>query len=96
MPPIASARPQADGSFAIRVPERGFYSVVARADGVSTVADVEKELKLSKDTAMLERLQKIGIEGWEFRTFPTEFWDPFGEKGLPVRATILRMRSVCP
>ena len=22
-----------------------------------------------------ERLQKIGIDGWEFRTFPTEFWD---------------------
>ena len=32
VPPIASARPQADGSFAIRVPESGFYSVVVRAD----------------------------------------------------------------
>ena len=31
--PIASARPQADGSFAIRVPESGFYSGVARAEG---------------------------------------------------------------
>jgi DNA helicase HerA-like ATPase len=38
-----------------------------------------------------ERLQKIGIDGWEFRAFPTEFWDPFGEKGLPVRATISEM-----
>jgi DNA helicase HerA-like ATPase len=38
-----------------------------------------------------ERLQKIGVEGFEFRTFPTEFWDPFGEKGLQVRATISEM-----
>jgi DNA helicase HerA-like ATPase len=38
-----------------------------------------------------ERLSKIGIEGWEFRSFPTEFWDPFGEKGLQVRATISEM-----
>ena len=38
-----------------------------------------------------ERLQTIGIDGWEFRTFPTEFWDPFGEKGLPVRATVSEM-----
>ena len=38
-----------------------------------------------------ERLQKIEIDGWEFRAFPTEFWDPFGEKGLPVRATISEM-----
>jgi len=38
-----------------------------------------------------ERLQKIGAEGFEFRAFPTEFWDPFGEKGLQVRATITEM-----
>ena len=38
-----------------------------------------------------ERLAKIGAEGFEFRTFPTEFWDPYGEKGLQVRATISEM-----
>jgi DNA helicase HerA-like ATPase len=38
-----------------------------------------------------ERLQKIGAEGYEFRSFPCEFWDPFGEKGLQVRATISEM-----
>ncbi|MDQ2986246.1 MAG: DUF853 domain-containing protein [Armatimonadota bacterium] len=38
-----------------------------------------------------ERLGKIGAAGFEFRSFPTEFWDPFGEKGLQVRATISEM-----
>ncbi|MEO7453536.1 MAG: helicase HerA-like domain-containing protein, partial [Fimbriimonadales bacterium] len=38
-----------------------------------------------------ERLEKIGAEGFEFKSFPTEFWDPFGEKGLQVRATISEM-----
>lgn len=33
VPPIASVRPQADGSFALRAPESGFYSVVVRAEG---------------------------------------------------------------
>ena len=33
VPPIASALPGADGSFALQVPDAGFYSVVARAEG---------------------------------------------------------------
>ena len=33
VPPIASARPRPDGSFAIQVPDSGFYSVVVRAEG---------------------------------------------------------------
>ena len=33
VPPIASVHPRADGSFTLRVPDSGFYSVVARAEG---------------------------------------------------------------
>lgn len=33
VPPIASVRPRPDGSFALQVPESGFYSVVVRAPG---------------------------------------------------------------
>ena len=33
IPPLASAKPRADGSFALQVPDTGFYSVVARAEG---------------------------------------------------------------
>lgn len=33
IPPLASAKPREDGSFVLRAPEPGFYSVVVRAEG---------------------------------------------------------------
>ncbi len=43
---------------------------------------------------LLERIEKIGIEGFDFDEYPVEFWDVFGERGLPVRATISEMGPV--
>lgn len=33
-------------------------------------------------------------KGFEFQSFPTQFWDVFGEQGVPVRATISDMGPV--
>ncbi|MBL8661623.1 MAG: DUF853 family protein [Candidatus Odyssella sp.] len=38
-----------------------------------------------------ERAQKLGIEGFAYRAAPTVFWDVYGERGLPLRATISEM-----
>lgn len=38
-----------------------------------------------------ERVESIGIEGFEQRGFPVAFWDLFGKKGTPVRTTITEM-----
>ncbi len=38
-----------------------------------------------------ERVQKIGIEDYRQRGFPVAFWDLFGKKGTPIRATISEM-----
>ncbi len=35
-----------------------------------------------------ERLKLLGMEEHACRTFPVTFWDPFGEQGHPVRATV--------
>ena len=40
---------------------------------------------------MQRRIERFGIEGWEYRAYPTRFWDIFGEKGLPVRVTVSKM-----
>ena len=40
---------------------------------------------------MQRRIERFGIEGWEYRAYPTRFWDIFGEKGLPVRVTVSEM-----
>lgn len=43
---------------------------------------------------LLDRIQKIGIEDFDFDSYPVEFWDVFEEQGLPVRATISEMGPV--
>jgi hypothetical protein len=38
-----------------------------------------------------ERVQKIGIANYTQRGYPIAFWDVFGKKGTPVRATVSEM-----
>lgn len=42
---------------------------------------------------MQKRIAKFGLaeKGWTYKSFPTRFWDIFGEKGHPVRTTISDM-----
>ena len=40
---------------------------------------------------MQKRIAKFGIEGFEYKAYPTRFWDIFGEKGHPVRVTVSGM-----
>jgi uncharacterized protein len=42
----------------------------------------------------LERAKQLKIEGYKGRAFPTIFWDLFGEKGHPVRATVTEIGPV--
>lgn len=41
--------------------------------------------------ALTSRAAHIGMEGFEYRAFPTVFWDLFGTQGHPVRTTITEM-----
>lgn len=38
-----------------------------------------------------ERIQQLGLTDHKFEAYPVTFWDVFGEKGHPVRATISEM-----
>ena len=44
--------------------------------------------------AFMSRAQKIGLAPYEYRAFPVSFWDIFGEKGHPIRATVTEMGPV--
>ena len=60
------------------------------------LADVKGDLsgmcKPGKDSEdMQSRIAYFGAEGFEFKSFPTRFWDIFGEYGIPVRVTISEM-----
>lgn len=37
------------------------------------------------------RLTQCGVPTFEYRTFPTVFWDVFGKEGHPVRTTVSEM-----
>lgn len=40
---------------------------------------------------MRERIEHFSIENFEYKKYPTRFWDIFGEEGIPVRVTVSSM-----
>ena len=45
----------------------------------------------SATDSLQERIRGFGIEDFAFRSYPTRFWDIFGEQGHPVRVTVSEM-----
>ncbi|MDO5436445.1 MAG: DUF853 family protein, partial [Clostridia bacterium] len=41
--------------------------------------------------SMEKRITACGLSSFGFKTYPTEFWDVYGEQGTPVRATVREM-----
>jgi len=61
-------------------------------------ADVKGDLAAmcrpgSESGSVAERVQKMGLldEGFNFHSYPVNFWDVYAEKGLPLRTTISEM-----
>ena len=54
--------------------------------------DVGGVCKAGEDTEKMRgRAEKLGADGFEFRGFPTVFWDVYGDCGHPVRTTVSSM-----
>lgn len=63
------------------------------------LADIKGDLsgmtKPGLDTEdMRGRIERFGLEGFEYKSYPTRFWDIFGEKGIPVRVSVTDMGPV--
>lgn len=43
------------------------------------------------DEAISKRLNKLNIADYDFKGYPVELWDLYGEKGIPMRTTISMM-----
>ena len=59
--------------------------------------DVSGLSKVGEDGGKVaERVDKYGLKdkGFNFKSYPVEFWDLFGEKGLPIRVTISQMGPI--
>ena len=45
----------------------------------------------TKKDGLVKRASDIGLDDWANTSYPTVFWDLFGEQGHPVRATVQEM-----
>jgi DNA helicase HerA-like ATPase len=77
-------------------------SLQVMAEGFSTAgvpvfaADIKGDLSGisavgEKKDGLVKRAKEIGLEDWSNTSFPTVFWDLFGEQGHPIRATVQEM-----
>ena len=60
------------------------------------LADVKGDLASVAEAGVMnpklnERIQKLGLEPFEFKTYPVRLWDVFGELGHPLRTTVSEM-----
>lgn len=62
------------------------------------LADVKGDLAGMCQTGVMneslqKRIDKMGLaaDGFGFRSYPTNFWDVYGEKGMPLRTTVSEM-----
>ena len=60
------------------------------------LADIKGDLsgmcEKGKDSEdMRARIARFGLDGFEYKSYPTRFWDIFGDEGHPVRVTVSSM-----
>ncbi len=63
------------------------------------MADVKGDLsgmcRPGKDSEdMRARIERFGLDGFKYTSYPTRFWDIFGENGIPVRVSVSEMGPV--
>lgn len=60
------------------------------------VADIKGDLSGmcepgTENKHILRSINNMGIENFEYKSYPVQFWDVYGKKGLPVRTTVSEM-----
>ena len=65
------------------------------------LADIKGDLsgmcEKGKDSEdMRARIARFGLDGFEYKSYPTRFWDIFGDEGHPVRVTVSSMGPTSP
>lgn len=60
------------------------------------IADIKGDLSGTcecgtENKHILRSIENMGIEGFEYKPYPVQFWDVYGKSGLPVRTTVSEM-----
>ncbi len=76
----------------LKVLAEGFSSMGVPVFLSDVKGDLSGMVRTGENTdAIAARLMATGVNQFQFASFPTEFWDVYGEEGYPVRATISEM-----
>ena len=76
----------------LRVVAENFSSIGVPVFMADVKGDLSGMARPGQENAKInERVQKLGIAGFQFNGYPTVFWDLYGEHGHPVRTTISDM-----
>ena len=76
----------------LRVVAENFSSIGVPVFMADVKGDLSGMARPGQDNPKInERVQKLGIAGFQFADYPTVFWDLYGEHGHPVRTTISDM-----
>jgi DNA helicase HerA-like ATPase len=76
----------------LRVVAENFSSIGVPVFMADVKGDLSGMARPGQDNPKInERVQKLGLTGFQFADYPTVFWDLYGEHGHPVRTTISDM-----
>lgn len=76
----------------LKVMAEGFSALGVPVFVSDIKGDLSGMIRMGENTdAIASRLIATGVDQFSFATFPTEFWDVYGEQGHPVRTTISEM-----
>jgi DNA helicase HerA-like ATPase len=76
----------------LRVVAENFSSIGVPVFMADVKGDLSGMARPGQENAKInERVQKLGLAGFQFADYPTVFWDLYGEHGHPVRTTISDM-----
>src|SRR6266850_2817477 len=76
----------------LRVVAENFSSIGVPVFLADVKGDLSGMARPGQDNPKInERVQKLGLAGFQFAGYPTVFWDLYGEHGHPVRTTISDM-----
>jgi len=76
----------------LKVMAEGFSALGVPVFVSDIKGDLSGMIRMGENTdAIASRLIATGVDQFSFATFPTEFWDVYGEQGHPVRTTVSEM-----
>ncbi len=79
-------------TISLKVMAEGFSAMGVPVFLSDIKGDLSGMVRMGENTDKITaRLMAVGVNNFQFETYPTEFWDVYGQQGHPVRTTVSEM-----